>query len=300
MRFYRRKCLLALIERLQNWVTSLQIQKLMFLLTDMLDEKIYNFMPYKYGCYSMQLSQDLRTLANDGYLLIEKYGQIHKYKVASNDLKIINQINTQDKKSIERIINRFGTLSINELLRYIYLNYPFFAINSVMAKDILSEPEYNTVLKFRPHIFESSLITIGYEGRSLEQFIVLLLCNDVKILCDVRKNAFSQKFGFSKQQLSNACEGVGIRYEHLSGLGIESNKRKDLNTQADYDVLFDEYEATTLINKKDELNHIHQLLQTYGRVALTCFEHNPQQCHRSRIAKKLMSVHQCNYNLINL
>ena len=300
MRFYREKCLAALMEQLGDWLPSIQIQKLVFLLTDRQEERVYDFMPYKYGCYSMQLSQDLRNLTKDGYLLCEEEGTTPKYKIAKKGLKLSSLIEESDNKAIARIVKRFAKISINELIRYTYLNYPFFAINSKMAKDLLSEIEYSIVVNQRPHKNDMSLMTIGYEGLSLEQYIVILLRNDVRVLCDVRKNAYSQKFGFSKAQLVKACEGVGIRYEHIPNLGIISEKRKELKNQTDYDKLFDEYESTTLKSARNELNLLYKLLQNDKRIALTCFEHNPLQCHRSRIAKKLMSIQQCNYTLINL
>lgn len=301
MRFYREKCLAALMEQLGDWMSSIQIQKLVFLLTYNQEERVYDFMPYKYGCYSMQLSQDLRNLTKDGYLLCEdEEGTSHKYKIARNDLKLSKLIDETDYNVILRIIKRFAKMPINELIRYTYQNYPFFAINSKMAKDLLSKTEYSHVINQRPHKDELSLMTIGYEGLSLEQYIVTLLINDVRVLCDVRKNAYSQKFGFSKNQLAKACEGAGIRYEHIPNLGIISEKRKDLKNQSDYDALFDDYEITTLMYARNELNHLFTLLQNDKRIALTCFEHNPLQCHRSRIAKRLMTIPQCNYTLLNL
>lgn len=46
-----------------------------------------------------------------------------------------------------------------------------------------------------------------------------------------------------KGTLSKACEGVGIRYEHLPELGIASDERRNLETQADYDALFAQYDT---------------------------------------------------------
>ncbi len=66
------------------------------------------------------------------------------------------------------------------------------------------------------------------------------------MLCDVRKNAYSQKYGFSKSQLQKACEGVGISYIHMPELGINSDKRQHLISQSDYDLLFEDYEKNTL------------------------------------------------------
>lgn len=300
MRFYREKCLAALMEKLSDWATGIQIQKLVFLLTDNQDERSYDFMPYRYGCYSMQLSQDLRRLTNEGILEYEEDCSNQRYKIARNDLQIYKLIKAEDQIGIDRIVRRFASLSVKDLIRHTYQNYPFFAINSKIAKDILDESDYLHVMSQRPQKTERSLMTIGYEGLSLEKYIVILLQNDVKVLCDVRKNAYSQKFGFSKSQLEKACEGTGIKYVHIPNLGIVSEKRKSLNSQEDYDLLFDDYETSTLKYARYELNYLYKLLQSEKRIALTCFEHNPLQCHRSRIAKKLMSISQCNYTLINL
>ena len=107
---------------------------------------------------------------------------------------------------------------------------------------------------------------------------------------DVRKNAFSQKYGFSKSQLKTACEGVGIRYIHIPQLGIDSELRQELKTQDDYDRLFDQYEATTLKNNLEALLYLKSILESEKRVAVTCFEKNPAQCHRSRVANALLQL----------
>ena len=109
------------------------------------------------------------------------------------------------------------------------------------------------------------------------------------MLCDVRKNAYSQKYGFSKAQLQPACEGVGIKYIHIPDLGIESGLRQELYTQADYDLLFDNYRKTVLARSDEYLDRIVNLIESDERVALTCFEKNVEQCHRTQIARKIMS-----------
>ena len=120
------------------------------------------------------------------------------------------------------------------------------------------------------------------------------------MLCDVRKNAYSQKYGFSKSQLQKACEGVDIYYVHIPELGIESEFRQNLSSQKDYDLLFDNYEKTTLKKQTESLMKIKCLVDKYGRVALTCFEKNPLQCHRSRVAKYVMLLPDVNFKLTNI
>ncbi|MGB0931575.1 MAG: DUF488 family protein, partial [Chitinophagales bacterium] len=134
----------------------------------------------------------------------------------------------------------------------------------------------------------TELFTIGYEGISLEIYINRLIKNNIKILCDVRKNAFSMKRGFSKKELIIACNEVGIEYRHFPELGIESQKRKKLDNQNDYEELFREYEETVL-EDFDNLVDLIYLLRVKKRIALTCFEAESHMCHRGRIGKNIES-----------
>jgi uncharacterized protein (DUF488 family) len=133
-----------------------------------------------------------------------------------------------------------------------------------------------------------ALLTIGYEGKCLEHYLNQLLQAGVTILCDVRRNPLSRKYGFSKATLSNACEGVGIRYEHIPELGIASEQRRNLETQQDYDALFAAYERDYLPQQQAPLDRIRQwLVGEQQRVALTCFEELPYQCHRHCVAEMI-------------
>jgi len=301
MRFYREKILLALLERLPEPISDLQLQKLMFLLCDSQSVRSYEFMPYRYGCFSMQLSSDLKRLCNDGYVSIGFTAENNKQiTISRQDFGMNNLIKDDDRDVVAKIVRRFAGMTASELIRYTYTNYPFFAVNSIIAKNYLTDEQLDVVNKFKVEKTAKTLYTIGYEGIPFERYFVYLLKNGIKVLCDVRKNAYSQKFGFSKATLKKACEGTGILYVHLPQLGIESEKRQSLETQSDYDLLFDEYAKTVLARERDALNYIYILLQQYGQVALTCFEHDPLQCHRRKVAEKLMSTSKCNYNLIHI
>ena len=97
------------------------------------------------------------------------------------------------------------------------------------------------------------------------------------------------KYGFSKKTLEQACNGLGIGYVHMPELGVDSNRRKHLNSQVDYDSLFRDYNNTTLIENQDALDLIARLVHEHGRVALTCFETHSTQCHRSCVADALLA-----------
>ena len=89
---------------------------------------------------------------------------------------------------------------------------------------------------------------------------------------------------------------MDIKYIHVPQLGINSDQRQDLRSQKDYDILFDIYERTTLKENADALNYVRGLIDSEKRVALTCFEKDPKQCHRSRVAKALMALPNKDYS----
>ena len=158
-----------------------------------------------------------------------------------------------------------------------------------MAQQLLAAdgPTLAAVKAARPPAGKPGVCTIGYEGRSLEGYLNQLIQDGVTLLCDVRRNPVSRKYGFSKGTLAKGCEGVGVRYEHLPGLGITSEQRRGLGDQADYDTLFAVYERETLPRQTEALGKIRRWVQDGERVALTCFERLPQRCHRHCVAEAL-------------
>ena len=80
---------------------------------------------------------------------------------------------------------------------------------------------------------------------------------------------------------------MGIRYEHIPELGIPSEERRELKSQADYDALFVDYERDSLPLQTDALATIRSWIKSGERVALTCFELHPHQCHRHCVAEAL-------------
>lgn len=134
-----------------------------------------------------------------------------------------------------------------------------------------------------------ALVTIGYEKRTLEGYLGELVSARVTLLCDVRRNPLSRKRGFSKRALAAACLGLGIRYEHLPELGIESDRRRGLSERAEFEALFREYRRLDLVraNAKGALDQIAEWLRQGQCVALTCYERHTADCHRHCVAEAL-------------
>ncbi len=280
--YYRRKILLSLLQTFGGKLGKLELQKLLFLFVDKQASASFHFIPYKYGCYSFQANADLSTLSKYG-LVKESNKEWLLTTSEGYDALLIEE----DKKVLQNISDSFKSYSTNDLIIYVYKRYPYYAINSLVAEEKLSTVDYNKVKQLKPQINDPLLFTIGYEGISVEEYFNKLIQNDVKVLCDVRNFPRSMKYGFSKNQLKSICEGLGIKYVHLPGLGIVSTKRKKLETQEDYDNLFTEYRETTLINNSVDQKEISRLISQNKRVAITCFESNIHQCHRFHLANAL-------------
>lgn len=290
--FYRRKILLALLQIFDNKLDKLSLQKLLFLLMQEKENKEYDFIPYKYGCYSYSANVDL--------LVMVKQGLLQETEIAFEKIDTKNyltQLKSADIAYLENLKNNYGMMSKDELIRYTYLNYPFYAVNSEIAKNILSISELKKITIAKPKLSQTILFTIGYEGISLETYLNRLIKNDVKLLVDVRSNPLSMKYGFSKNTLNKYCQSIGIEYEHIPEVGIQSQERKNLSTQKDYDILFENYKKNTLPYTISQQNHILNLLEKYKRIALTCFEANICQCHRKHLADAIQKLPEFKYEV---
>jgi uncharacterized protein (DUF488 family) len=185
-------------------------------------------------------------------------------------------------------------------MKHTYITYPFYAIRSEVATEILTKTELEKVKAARPNGAETILFTIGYEGISLEEYLVRLLRNDVKVLVDVRNNPLSMKYGFSKNQLKRYCESLGIQYVHIPEVGIQSEQRRELNTQADFDKLFATYRRQNLTRTTKAQTEILGLLKVNKRIALTCFEANICQCHRKHLAEAIANLPGFEYRVAHI
>lgn len=293
--FYRRKIILALIELLGGEVEKLRFQKLLFLYSMRKQKPEYDFVPYKFGCYSYSAKADMNTMVKKGF-----FTETEKKYTKIDPVNYLEKLKPLDRNTLKNVISDYGKMDSNALIKHTYLNFPFYAIRSTIAKDVLPGRLYERVEKVTPSEEETTLFTIGYEGISLEKYLQKLVQNNVKLLVDVRKNPLSMKFGFSKTLLKRYCNSLGIEYLHVPEVGINSDKRQALEAQADYDRLFADYRKTTLSETSAHQKQILGLLKKYRRIALTCFEAEPCQCHRSHLANELVQTKDLEFPLKHL
>ncbi len=290
--FYRRKIILSLLQVFDGRLDKIRLQKLLFLYTNRQSKADYEFIPYRFGCYSYSANADMTAMAKRGFLNEDETS------FEKNDaVDYTKQLKPSDLLLLQEVKENYGKMSATALMRHTYINFPFYAIKSEVAKDILDTEQLEKVHSARPNEERTILFTIGYEGISFENYLVRLLKNDVKVLVDVRNNALSMKYGFSKSILKKACESLGIKYVHYPEVGITSDRRQELNTQTDYDKLFDDYRKNNLSNTEESQNKILNLLKQYKRIALTCFEANICQCHRKHLAEAIETLPNFEYEV---
>lgn len=290
--FYRRKVILSLLQLFEGELEKIRLQKLLFLFTQKQLKAEYDFVPYKYGCFSYSANADLTTMANRG-ILSESETSFKR----TDTTDYTQTLKEADRKLLYQIKKLYGSMDANALMKHTYIHYPYYAINSVKAKSILTPVELDKVEATRPSDDETVLFTIGYEGISLEEYLNRLVKNNVKVLVDVRRNPLSMKYGFSKAQLVRSCSSLGLTYMHFPEVGIQSDLRQELNSQSDYDKLFTLYCEKELPNTLPIQQSILNILKQHKRIALTCFERDICQCHRKHLAEAIVRLPGFEYQL---
>ena len=276
----RQRVLLALVKALGGSVKRTDFQKLLFLYCkETRAEPPYEFVPYQYGAFSFTSYADWRKLVNMGLMSDDDSA----WRLSKDAINLATRFVDLHIKSFA---NRYSHVRGNSLVALTYRQYPYYAVRSEILDQVLGADETakRRISEERAKVRPRTLSTIGYEGRSFENYLNELLSAGVTVLCDVRSNAFSRKYGFAKSTLENSCKTLGIDYLHLPELGISSDRRQRLGSAADYSRLFAEYEQYDLPEQPDALRDIADLVLSGESVALTCFERDPEDCHRSRLA----------------
>jgi uncharacterized protein (DUF488 family) len=132
---------------------------------------------------------------------------------------------------------------------------------------------------------ENELLTIGYEGREIDQFIDLLKQFNISHLIDIREIPISRKRGFSKTALRERLQDENIEYIHIKALGSPSAIRNKLKTDWNYEYFFKAY-SEYLSNNMGAIQEIYEYLSE-GTICIMCFERSYEKCHRLAVADRI-------------
>lgn len=132
-----------------------------------------------------------------------------------------------------------------------------------------------------------TLATIGYEATTVSEFLKTLKEARVDLLVDVRAVAMSRRPGFAKSALTANLASVGIEYLHFRKLGTPADGRAAARAgkHAEMHRIFRQQLATD--EAHEQLHALADLIRSGKRVAILCFEANPEHCHRRLVAQAL-------------
>jgi uncharacterized protein (DUF488 family) len=129
------------------------------------------------------------------------------------------------------------------------------------------------------------LLTVGYEGRSLDELVDALRAAGVERLVDVRELPLSRRRGFSKTTLGETLREAGIEYVHVKALGNPKPNRErywsgDIEGGAAvYRKHLNNGSRSALIDLAESLGD--------DPACLLCFERDHIECHRDVIVEEL-------------
>ena len=244
----RQKTILQLLKKASRPISGTELTKWSFLLRHEFDSHggnaFYDFVPYKLGPFSFALYQELDKLHTQNY--VNRSGE-HCWTIGEVAPPLLP--NKSVVNDVTCVVQRFGNLSYDSLLDYVYERHPEFTVNSE-RKQLAKRPTVS------PAVF-----TAGYEGISIDRFLHLLVQHGIERLIDVRRNPTARRYGFHKSTLDRLTSKLSIEYIHVPELGIHSVNRQNLNSLADRGKLFAEYEATTLKTEIDAVSFVARLVK---------------------------------------
>lgn len=129
------------------------------------------------------------------------------------------------------------------------------------------------------------LVSVGYEGRDIDELVNALLKQGVRVLVDVRLTPISRKRGLSKTALTARLGAEGICYVHVRDLGNPKENR-DAYRAGEPEALSTYQSVLASASGQRALRHVSELFEG-GTVALLCFEREHGQCHRHQVVEEL-------------
>lgn len=133
------------------------------------------------------------------------------------------------------------------------------------------------------------IVSVGYEGRTIDDFVTELVRAGVTTVADVRLNAISRKAGFSKTALREALAASGIDYRHMRSLGNAKENRLPFwegRVEEGRRVFRERLQSPEGVSSLNELS----ALVRDQVVAVLCFETDVEKCHRKVIIDEVASA----------
>lgn len=116
------------------------------------------------------------------------------------------------------------------------------------------------------------IYTIGYEGKSIDEFLKLLSEKGITRVIDVRSKPHSKREEFDQEDLKDTLFKKSMMYKHLPSLGgMEKEDYKEAMGSEEWRSGYRELKS----------------IAEEGPSVMMCLEKDPMQCHRRFISERL-------------
>jgi uncharacterized protein (DUF488 family) len=134
----------------------------------------------------------------------------------------------------------------------------------------------------------TGVIGVGYEGRSVSEFVLGLRADGVHVVLDARQVPRCTRRGFSRHALAEALRSVGIHYVHYEVLGNPEQNQAGFRGDAAQMALAAARYRTRLAEPAAQAV-ITDLIQVSQRrlVAVMTLEADAERCHRATLLAEI-------------
>ena len=133
----------------------------------------------------------------------------------------------------------------------------------------------------------SNLFTIGFTGKSAEQFFTLLKESNASRLIDIRINRTSQLAGFAKEQDLKFLIPELTSMEYVVREEFAPTKELLASYRKKY-ISWDKFAENYQVLLRDRTLHNSLSLEDFSNSVLLCSENEYEKCHRTLLANTLI------------
>ena len=154
----RQRVLVSLVEALGGRISATDFQKLLFLYVNEAEaEPSFEFVPYRFGCFSFSSYAEKRRLISAGLLEHDETA----WRLTEPGERCSRQPDLNALK-ISAFVRKYKKLKGTALVAEVYSRYPYYAIRSEVLDEILpSSQDREKVEAARPPKRKPGLLTIG-------------------------------------------------------------------------------------------------------------------------------------------
>jgi len=186
---------------------------------------------------------------------------------------------------------------------------PFYISKQNKVLDIILKWQEERKEKIEPKearelvklVMNDTIYTIGYSGKTKEQFLKLLKDNKIDVVVDIRSEGFSRNPQFDFRILEETLNNAKIKYWRKGEFGIPKLIREPyLKKFLSKGCLIQWYKWSLFTipeGKKDSpIIELANKIKKEGKAVLLCSEEDAEVCHRTILAEFLLGLENKTFN----